>query len=163
MKFVNSRFINVLYRCFWYTKLYLYNRIFIRNIQTKGLCWWIYCSLFNLHVLLFLWMSACHHAQRNCLPYQCVGHDSNSPFQTICIFITNNYIFYFWKKKKSWVFFLKVNWILQHDAYLQLQTWATIFMVSFNQWSFKSMRIKCLLLKRGTEEEVIFKQLKNRW
>lgn len=99
MKFVNSRFINVLYRCFWYTKLYLYNRIFIRNIQTKGLCWWIYCSLFNLHVLLFLWMSACHHAQRNCLPYQCVGHDSNSPFQTICIFITNNYIFYFWKKK----------------------------------------------------------------
>lgn len=50
-------------------------------------------------VLLFLWMSACHHAQRNCLPYQCVGHDSNSPFQTICIFITNNYIFYFWKKK----------------------------------------------------------------
>lgn len=99
MNFVNSRFINVLYRSFWYTKLYLYNRIFIRNIQTKGLCWWIDCSLFNLHVLLFLWMSACHHAQRNCLPYQCVGHDSNSPFQTICIFITNNYIFYFWKKK----------------------------------------------------------------
>lgn len=122
----------------------------------------IVVCLTYMTVLLFLWMSACHHAQRNCLPYQCVGHDSNSPFQTICIFITNNYIFYFWKKK-CWVFFLKVNWILQHDAYLQLQTWATIFMVSFNQWSFKSMRIKCLLLKRGTEEEVIFKQLENRW
>lgn len=122
----------------------------------------IVVCLTYMTVLLFLWMSACHHAQRNCLPYQCVGHDSNSPFQTICIFITNNYIFYFWKKK-CWVFFLKVNWILQQDANLQLQTWAIIFMVSFNQWSFKSMRIKCLLLKRGTEEEVIFKQLENRW
>lgn len=125
----------------------------IRNIQTKGLCWWIYCSLFNLHVLLFLWMSACHHAQRNCLPYQCVGHDSNSPFQTICIFITNNYIFYFWKKKVlSFLFKSELD-----------QTLATIFMVSFNQWSIKSMRIKCLLLKRGTGEQVIFKQLENRW
>lgn len=59
----------------------------------------IVVCLTYMTVLLFLWMSACHHAQRNCLPYQCVGHDSNSPFQTICIFITNNYIFYFWKKK----------------------------------------------------------------
>lgn len=145
-----------MYRCFWYTKLYLYNRIFIRNIQTKGLCWWIYCSLFNLHVLLFLWMSACHHAQRNCLPYQCVGHDSNSPFQTICIFITNNYIFYFWKKVLS--FLLNVNWILQQDANVHLQTCAAILMVTFNQWSFKSMRIKCLLLKRWN-----FKQLESCW
>lgn len=113
----------------------------------------IVVCLTYMTVLLFLWMSACHHAQRNCLPYQCVGHDSNSPFQTICIFITNNYIFYFWKKKVlSFLFKSELD-----------QTLATIFMVSFNQWSFKSMRIKCLLLKRGTGEQVIFKQLENRW
>lgn len=67
----------------------------------------IVVCLTYMTVLLFLWMSACHHAQRNCLPYQCVGHDSNSPFQTICIFITNNYIFYFWKKKKVLSFLFK--------------------------------------------------------